>query len=64
MICPYRAFISLAKAVNPHMLTIHYVIHLQHLVAKNMSGCFTLSLQTVIKAVNKIKAHEMNTRLF
>ena len=31
---------------------------------KNIIGCLNQSLKTVIKAVNKIKAHAFNTRLF
>ena len=56
MIGHYHVFIALLKAANSHMLTIHCVIHWQHLVTKNMSDCFNLSLNTTIKAVNKIKA--------
>ena len=58
MISRYRGFIALLKAENPHVLTIHCVIHRQHLVAKNMSGRLNLSLKTV----NKIKTHALNTR--
>ena len=60
----YRGFIALPKAVNPHVITIHCVIQWQDLVAKNMNGRLNLSLKTVIKAVNKIKAYALNTRLF
>ena len=59
-----RGFMAFLNAASPNVLTIHCVIHLQHLVAKNMSGRLNLSLKTVIKAVNKIKAHALNTRLF
>ena len=41
-----------------------FVIHRWHLVAKNVSGRLNLSLKAVIKAVDKIKAHALNTRLF
>ena len=37
MIDRYRDVIALPKAANLHILTIHRVIHRQHLVAKNMS---------------------------
>ena len=33
-------------------------------MAKNISGRLNQSLKTVIKAVNKIKAHALRTRLF
>ena len=64
MLGRYRCFMAFLKAASPNVLTIHCVIHRQNLVAKNMSGRLNLSLKTVIKAVNKIKAHALNTRLF
>ena len=64
MIGPYRGFMAFLKAASPDVLTVHCVIHRQHLVAKNMSGSLKISLKTVIKAVNKIKDHALNTRLF
>ena len=60
----YRGFIVLLKGLNLLVLTVYSVIHRQHLVTKNMSVCLNISLKTVIKAVNKIKAHALNTRLF
>ena len=44
------------------MLTMHCVIH--HLVAKNLSGKLHNSLWLAVKAVNKIKRHALQTRLF
>lgn len=41
-----------------------YIIHRQHLVAKNLSERLNTSLQYVIKAVNKIRSNSLNTRLF
>ena len=46
------------------MLTVHGVIHRQHLLEKNLSGQLHKSMNTVITAVNKIKAHSLNSRLF
>ena len=60
----YRGFIAFLKVASPHVFTIDCVIHRYHLVAKNKSGCLNLSFKTVIKAVNKIKVHALNTRLF
>ena len=57
MIGRYRGFIELLKAANPHLLRIQLIIHGQQLRAKNMSGRLNLFLKTVIKAMNKIKAH-------
>ena len=51
------------KAV-PKVLTVHCVIHRQHLMAKNLSEWLHESLSTVITAVNKIKANALNSRLF
>ena len=60
----YRGFNAFLKSENPNVIIGHWVIHQQHLVAKNISGRFNQSLKTVIKAVNKITAHALNTRLF
>ena len=66
----YSGFDAFLKSENPNviichcMIICHCVIHRQHLVAKNISGCLNQSLKAVIKAVNKIKAHALNTRLF
>lgn len=53
---------GISKAANPNVLTDHCVIHRQHLVAKTISGHRNLSLKTVIKTANKIKALALNTR--
>ena len=60
----YRGFIAFLKSENPNVIICDCVIHRQHLVAKNISGRLNQSLKTVIKAVNKIKAHALNTGLF
>ena len=59
----YHGFNAFLKSENPNMIICHCVIHRQHLVAKNISGRHNQSLKTVIKAVNNIKAHALNTRL-
>ncbi|KAK3766524.1 hypothetical protein RRG08_056455 [Elysia crispata] len=64
MIGRHRGFISFLKKAVPGVLTVHCVIHKQHLVAKNLSGRLYKSMNTVITAVNKIKAHSLNSRLF
>ena len=58
--CGFISF--LIKAVLG-VLTVHCVIHRQ-LVAKNLSGQLHKSMNTVITAVNKIKAHSLKSRLF
>ena len=48
----------------PGVLTVHCVIHRQNLVAQNISGRLHDSLNTVMRAVNTIKARALNSRLF
>ena len=60
----YSGFMAFPKAASFNVLTIYCDIHWGHLVTKNMSGCFNLSLKTIIKTVNEIKALALNTRLF
>ncbi|XP_037122184.1 protein ZBED8-like [Syngnathus acus] len=64
MVGRHRGFISFLKKAVPGVLTVHCVIHRQHLVAKNLSGRLHKSMSTVITAINKIKAHALNSRLF
>ena len=64
MIGRHRGFISFLKKAVPGVLTVHYVIHRQHLIAKNLSGRLHKSMSTVITAINKIKVHAFNSRLF
>ena len=60
----HRGFNAFLKSENPNVIICRCVIHRQHLVAKNSGGCLNQSLKTIIKAVNNIKAHAPNTRLF
>lgn len=60
----YRGCVAYLKKAVPNVFTIHCVIHRQHLVAKNLSDRLHKSLHTVITAVNKIKVHALNERLF
>ena len=64
MVGRHRGFLSYLKKAVPKVLTVHCVIHRQHLVAKNLSEKLHESLSTVITAVNKIKANALNSRLF
>lgn len=64
MVGRYRGFTSLLKAAAPNVISIHCVIHRQHLVAKQLSGQLHASLKTVVAAVNKIKSRSLNSRLF
>ncbi|KAF2364946.1 Ribonuclease H-like domain, partial [Trinorchestia longiramus] len=61
----YKGFLSYLKKAVPGVLKIHCVIYRQHLVAKNLSsGRLCKSLDTVMKAVNKIKCQPLNSRIF
>ena len=60
----HRGFLSYLKKAVPKVLTVHCVIHRQHLVTKNLSEKLHESLSTVITAVNKIKVNALNSRLF
>ena len=52
MVRRHRGFLSYLKKAVPKVLTVHCVIHQQHLVAKNLSEKLHESLSTVITAVN------------
>lgn len=60
----YKGFIAYLKNKIPDLITVHCVIHRQHLVARNLSERLFQSLQYVIKAVNKIRSSSLNDRLF
>jgi len=64
MIGRQRGFIAHLKNAVPRILTVHCVIHPQHLVAKNLSNELFDTMRFVINAVNKIKAKSLNDRLF
>ena len=64
MIGRHRGFIAHLKREVPDLFTIHCVIHRQYLVAKHLSDRLHCTLQAVIGAVNKIKAHSLNDRIF
>ena len=64
MIGRHRGFIAHLKREVPDLFTIHCVIHRQLLVAKHLSDRLHSTLQAVIIAINKIKAHSSNDRIF
>ena len=64
MVSRHCGFLNYLKKAVPKVLTVHCVIHRQHLVAKNLSEMQHESLATVITAVNKIKANARSSRLF
>lgn len=64
MVGRYRGFASLLKKKVPNVRTVHCVLHRQHLVAKKLSGELHDVMKVCIRAINKIKAHPLNSRLF
>ncbi|KFD63901.1 hypothetical protein M514_23892 [Trichuris suis] len=64
MVGCHRGFISHLKKIVPNVLSIHCVLHRQHLVARRLSPRLNESLQYVINGVNKIKSNPSNDRLF
>ena len=64
MVGQHKGYLSYLKKAVPGILTMHCVIHRQHLVAKNLSDNLHEVLNLVIKAVNKIKVNALNCRLF
>uniref|UniRef100_UPI00358EEF9D protein FAM200C-like n=1 Tax=Myxine glutinosa TaxID=7769 RepID=UPI00358EEF9D len=64
MVGRQRGIIALLKNQVPSVFAIHCVVHRQHLVAKALSTRLHTSLQTVIKAVNKIKVSSLHDQLF
>lgn len=60
----HAGFLAHLKKEVPGVITIHCVIHRQHLAAKKLSGILHETLQLVINGVNKIKASALHDRLF
>uniref|UniRef100_A0A8C6YAI7 SCAN domain-containing protein 3 n=1 Tax=Naja naja TaxID=35670 RepID=A0A8C6YAI7_NAJNA len=52
------------KSVVPGLMTVHCIVHRQHLVSKNLSGRLHESIRYIINAVNKIKSNALNNRFF
>ena len=61
MIGRYRGFATLLKQKVPHVVTVHCVLHRNHLVAKKLSGELHKALMICIRLINKIKAHPLNS---
>uniref|UniRef100_A0A5S6QPJ2 DUF4371 domain-containing protein n=1 Tax=Trichuris muris TaxID=70415 RepID=A0A5S6QPJ2_TRIMR len=59
-----RGFLAYLKQAVPNVMTVHCVIHRQHLVAKHLSSRLHCSLQHAVAAINKIKINSLNVRLF
>ncbi|XP_051950665.1 zinc finger BED domain-containing protein 5-like [Xyrauchen texanus] len=64
MVGRYRGFATLLKERVPQVLTVHCMLHRHNLVAKNISPSLHQSLNIAVRAINKIKAHALNDRIF
>lgn len=64
MVGQYRGFAGLLKEKVPDVHTVHCVLHKQHPVAKKLSGALHDVMKVCIRAINTIKAHPLNSRLF
>ncbi|XP_048117914.1 zinc finger BED domain-containing protein 5 [Alosa alosa] len=64
MVGRYRGFTTFLKERVPQVLTVHCVLHRHYLASKAISPSLHQSLNTAVKAINKIKAHALNDRLF
>ena len=61
MVGRYRGFATLLKQKVPHVVTLHCVLHRNHVVAKKLSGELHKALMICIRLINKIKAHPLNS---
>ncbi|XP_076065225.1 protein FAM200C-like [Oratosquilla oratoria] len=59
-----NGFMALAKQQNPDILAIHCMIHHQALVVKHLEPEVEAVLNDVVKIVNVVKGHALNTRMF
>ncbi|KAG0438021.1 SCAN domain-containing protein 3 [Dictyocoela muelleri] len=64
MIGRHKGIVAYFKEINRGIVTIHCVIHRQHLVARNLSERLHGTLTCVIQAINRIKSNSLNSRLF
>lgn len=59
-----KGCLALLKKECLEMLTIHCVVHRQHLVAKNLTPALHDVMNSVINCINHIKANSKSERLF
>ena len=60
----HKGFVSRKKEAAPHILTIHCIIHRQHLSAKRLGGGMEEPLNIAISLINFIKANCLREKLF
>ncbi|XP_065651200.1 protein FAM200C-like [Hydra vulgaris] len=56
--------LKLLKDENPDMFLVHFVIHRENLVAKNLSPVLNKTMNLVVKCINSIKASAKQERIF
>ena len=60
----HNGFVAKFKEVAPHIMTIHCIIHRQHLAAKSLDNEMEEALKVAIAAINFVKANALHDRLF
>ena len=64
MIGKHNGFVAKLKEVAPHIMTIHCIIHQQHLPAKSLNNDMEETLKVAVSAINFVKANALHDRLF
>jgi hypothetical protein len=60
----YNGLQDLVKAVAPNNKWTHCIIHREALASRDLSPNLNEILQIIVKTVNLIKAHSLQSRLF
>ena len=60
----HNSFVAKLKEVAPHIITIHCIIHRQHLTAKSLNNDMEEALKITILAISFVKANALHDRLF
>ena len=60
----HNGFVAKFKEVAPHIMTIHCIIHQQHLAAKSCDNDMKEALKVAISAINFVKANALHDCLF
>ena len=60
----HNGFVAKLKEVAPHIMTIHCIIHRQHLAAKYLNNDMEEALKVAISAINFVKVNPLHDRLF
>ena len=60
----HNGFVAKLKEVALHIMTIHCIIHWQHLAAKSLNNDMEEALKVTISAISFVKANALHDRLF